>query len=97
MSMGMSESVSSAPPTIAESLDEGETVIPAPPLFGTESAVVVPSLSDFTLPPVKGDNSIMATVIAILIGLWIVKIILGLIPRFILIGIGIAILYAYLH
>lgn len=84
-------------PTIAESLDEGETVMTALPLFGTESSVVVPSLSDFTLPSSDGSNTVFATVIALFIGLWIAKIILGLIPRFILIGVGIAILYAYLQ
>lgn len=84
-----------AVPPIAETLDAGESVIimaPAPAFAPPPEASVFSSTS---LPSTE-DNSIFATLIVILIGLWVAKMILGLIPRFLLIGVGLAILYAYL-
>jgi hypothetical protein len=42
------------------------------------------------------ENGVFATIMLVLLGVWVAKMILGLIPRFILIGVGIAILYAYI-
>ena len=90
--------LSLAPPTIIESLDTGELVIPALPLHDTAPTVMTPAPANFTLPTIEsGDGNAFATIIAMLLGIWIAKMILGLIPRFILIGIGLAILYAYLQ
>lgn len=90
-----------APPPITETLDKGELVIPAPSLHDPAPTVMAPAPANFTLPALptieSGDGNAFATIIAVLLGIWIAKMILGLIPRFILIGIGIAILYAYLQ
>lgn len=93
-----------APPPIEESLDKGELVIPAPSLaqslHDTPLTVMAPAPANFTLPALptieSGDGNVFATIIAVLLGIWVAKMILGLIPRFILIGIGVAILYAYI-
>jgi hypothetical protein len=81
-----------APPTITESLDTGELVVSAPTVVAPAPASV-----DLTLPFAGMDeNGVFATIMLVLLGVWVAKMILGLIPRFILIGVGIAILYAYI-
>jgi len=91
-----------APPPIEESLDKDELVIPAQSLHDTVITATTPAtpaleIPNFTLPTIgAGDGDAFATIIAVLLGIWIAKMILGLIPRFLLIGIGVAILYAYI-
>ena len=85
-------------PTVDESLDTGELVVPAPVVTATTYTAPATAPATLSLPTIDaGDGNVFATLIAILLGIWVAKMILGLIPRFILIGVGIAILYAYLQ
>ncbi len=85
----------------ADSLDANEVIVPAPALISTTPKLeIFEGFPDIKIPSLEhgnGDASFGTTLIAILICLWIAKLILGLIPRFLLIGIGIAILYTFMQ
>ena len=71
---------------VAESLDANEVLI-AP--F---------SVSKDSIPGLDSSNSEMiGTILAILLCLYVVKVLLSLLPRVILIGIGVAVVYAFLR
>ena len=71
---------------VAESLDANEVLI-APFTVSKDS-----------IPGLDSTNSEMiGTILAILLCLYVVKVLLSLLPRVILIGIGVAVVYAFLQ
>ena len=71
---------------VAESLDANEVLI-APFTVSKDS-----------IPGLDSTNSEMiGTILAILLCLYVVKVLLSLLPRVILIGIGVAVVYAFLR
>ena len=73
-------------------------VNPQDALDANETIIQAPAFELSSLPTLSGqDSEMIGTILAIVLGLYVVKVILSLIPRVVLIGIGACVVYAFLR
>ena len=74
------------------------TVNPQDALDANETIIQAPAFELSSLPTLSGqDSEMIGTILAIVLGLYVVKVILSVLPRVVLIGIGACVVYAFLR